>query len=146
MKGGLFFDNVRDWQGFNDVNSQIKNTLDSPDRNRFVLMNNGLTIIAATVQPTGDKFYIEDYQIVNGCQTSNVLFSERAILDDNVTLPIRLISTQDENVTNAIVKANNWQTEVKEEQLFALQEYPKTLEAYFNSVSTLTCPRFLTHS
>ncbi|MBN9614944.1 MAG: hypothetical protein BGO25_05850 [Acidobacteriales bacterium 59-55] len=136
MKGGLFFDNVRDWQGFNDVNSQIRNTLESDNRNRFVLMNNGLTIIAATVQPTGDKFYIEDYQIVNGCQTSNVLFAERAILDDNVTLPIRLISTQDENVTNAIVKANNWQTQVKEEQLFALQEYPKTLEAYFNSVSS----------
>jgi hypothetical protein len=99
------------------------------------LMNNGLTIIAATVQPTGDKFHIEDYQIVNGCQTSNVLYKERAILDDNVTLPVRLISTQDETITNAIVTANNWQTQVKEEQLFALQEYPKTLEAYFNSIS-----------
>lgn len=136
MKGGLFFDNVRDWQGFNAVNSRIQQTLASDDKNRFVLMNNGLTIIAAAVQPTGDKFHIEDYQIVNGCQTSNVLFAERAVLDDNVTIPIRLISTQDESVTNAIVKANNWQTQVKEEQLFALQEYPKTLEAYFNSVST----------
>lgn len=136
MKGGLFFDNVRDWQGFNAVNSSIQKTLQSNDRNRFVLMNNGLTIIAAIVQPTGDKFHIEDYQIVNGCQTSNVLYEERAILDDNVTLPVRLISTQDENITNAIVTANNWQTQVKEEQLFALQEYPKTLEAYFNSINT----------
>jgi len=136
MKGGLFFDNVRDWQGFNDVNSRIKETLESDARNRFVLMNNGLTIIASTVQPTGDKFYVENYQIVNGCQTSNVLFSERATLDENVTIPIRLISTQDEAITNAIVKANNWQTEVKEEQLFALQEYPKTLEAYFNSTNS----------
>jgi hypothetical protein len=136
MKGGLFFDNVRDWQGFNAVNTSIQQTLKSNDRNRFVLMNNGLTIIAATVQPTGDKFHIEDYQIVNGCQTSNVLYEERAILDDNVTLPVRLISTQDENITNAIVTANNWQTQVKEEQLFALQEYPKTLEAYFNSISS----------
>jgi len=76
MKGGLFFDNVRDWQGFNPVNSQIKQTLESENKNRFVLMNNGLTIIASTVQLTGDKFYIENYQIVNGCQTSNVLFSE----------------------------------------------------------------------
>ena len=128
MKGGLFFDNVRDWQGFNDVNSQIRQTLESSDRNRFVLMNNGLTIIAAKVQPTGDKFYIEDYQIVNGCQTSNVLFAERDILSDEVTLPIRLISTQDETITNAIVQANNWQTHVKDEQLFALQEWAKTLD------------------
>ena len=35
-----------------------------------------------SVQPTGDKFHIEDYQIVNGCQTSNVLYEERAVLDE----------------------------------------------------------------
>jgi hypothetical protein len=30
----------------------------------------------------------------------------------------------------------NWQTEITEEQLFALEEFPKTLELYFNSVQT----------
>ena len=127
MKGGLFFDNVRDWQGFNDVNTQIKETLESSTRNRFVLMNNGITVIAATVQPTGDKFYIEDYQIVNGCQTSHVLYASRNALDDNVTIPIRLISTQDENVTNAIVKANNWQTDVKNSNYLRCRNTQKRL-------------------
>ena len=129
----LFFDNVRDWQGYNDVNSEIKNTLTSDYKSRFVLMNNGVTIIAKTVLPVGNKFTIEDYQIVNGCQTSHVLYDQRDLLDDSVSIPIRLISTKDEGVTIAIIKATNWQTEITEEQLFALEEFPKSLELYFDS-------------
>jgi hypothetical protein len=132
----LFFDNVRDWQGYNDVNSGIKRTLESRDKVRFVLMNNGVTLIARTVIPSGDNFTIEDYQIVNGCQTSHVLFDQRNLLDDTVSIPVRLISTRDEEVTKAIIKATNWQTEITEEQLFALEEFPKTLELFFNSVQT----------
>ena len=132
----LFFDNVRDWQGYNDVNSGIKKTLESADKVRFVLMNNGVTLIARTVIPSGDNFTIEDYQIVNGCQTSHVLYDQRDLLDDSVSIPIRLISTRDEDVTKAIIKATNWQTEITEEQLFALEEFPKTLELFFNSVQT----------
>jgi hypothetical protein len=106
---GLFFDNVRDWQGYNDVNLEIKNTIDSDKKGRFVLMNNGITIIARSLTPVADIFHIEDYQIVNGCQTSHVLFENRGLLDDSVSIPIRLISTKDEDVTNAIIKATNWQ-------------------------------------
>jgi hypothetical protein len=131
--GGLFYDNVRDWQGFNDVNSEIKLTLESEARDRFVLMNNGITIIARNLQPTGNKFYIEDYQIVNGCQTSHVLFDQKQHITDRVMVPVRLISTQDEGIINSIIRATNWQTEVKEEQFFALQEFPKALELYFQT-------------
>jgi len=134
---GLFFDNVRDWQGYNDVNSEIKGTLTSSDRGRFVLMNNGVTVIARTLQTTGHKFTIEDYQIVNGCQTTHVLFDQRGSIDDSVSIPVRLISTKNEDVTNTIIKATNWQTEIKEEQLFALQQFPKNLEAYFGSFPPL---------
>ena len=78
---GLFYDNVRDWQGDNEVNSEIKATLESDAKSRFVLMNNGITIIARTLQPTGNSFYIEDYQIVNGCQTSHVLFNQKETIE-----------------------------------------------------------------
>jgi hypothetical protein len=39
------------------------------------LMNNGVTIIARHLQPTGNRFHIEDFQIVNGCQTSLCCFA-----------------------------------------------------------------------
>jgi len=130
----LFFDNVRDWQGEdNKVNSEIKETLSSSQRNLFVLMNNGVTVIARELNRTGDKFHIEDYQIVNGCQTSNVLYGKRADLTDDVVVPIRLIATKDEEVTRAVIKATNRQTTVDEEQFFASQEFPKSLELYFAS-------------
>jgi len=43
---GLFESNIRDFQGYNQVNEAIKNTLASDHKARFVLMNNGVTIIA----------------------------------------------------------------------------------------------------
>jgi hypothetical protein len=96
-------------------------------------MNNGITIIARDVRPTGNKFVIEDYQIVNGCQTSNVLFEQADAKDDTVMVPVRLIGTQDEKVINAIIRATNRQTPVTEDQFFALQEFPKQLEEYFQT-------------
>lgn len=133
---GLFFDNVRDFQGWNKVNSEIGETLKGKDRDHFVLMNNGLTIITRELNTVGDRFYMEDYQIVNGCQTSNVLFEERAMLaEQQVTIPIRVIHTTDEKIINSIVKAANWQTSVTEQQLYALQEFPRQLEAFFAAFS-----------
>lgn len=132
---GIFYDNVRDWQEYNAVNSEMKATLESDlQRARFSLMNNGVTVIAKTLRVTGNKFHIEDYQIVNGCQTSHVLFDNRAVLKDNrVVVPLRLIATEDDEVIASIVKATNRQTEVKEEQLLALSDFQKQLESYFQT-------------
>ena len=128
----LFYDNVRHWQEWNPVNSEMRETLRSPDRARyFPLLNNGVTIVARRIRPTANKFLLEDYQVVNGCQTSYVLHECRAGLDDDVMVPVRLIATQDDNIKNAIIKATNRQTQVTEDQLFALSDFPKKLEAYF---------------
>lgn len=133
IMGSLFYSNPRDWQDYNEVNSEIKATLESDSKNRFVLMNNGITIIARDVRPTGNKFVIEDYQIVNGCQTSYVLFQQADKDDESVMVPVRLIGTQDENVINSIIRATNRQTQVTEDQFFALQEFPKQLEIFFQA-------------
>ena len=71
----VFEDNVRDFQGDNnDVNGGIASTLNNDDSEIFSVLNNGVTIVASSISPTGDQFTINDYQIVNGCQTSNVLY------------------------------------------------------------------------
>jgi len=129
----LFYDNVRHWQEWNVVNNEIKATLDSPAQKAFFpLLNNGITIVAQRVNPTGDRLLIEDYQIVNGCQSSFVLHACRSQLEDgNVMIPVRIIATRDEEVRNAIIKATNRQTEVTADQFFAISEFPKKLETYF---------------
>ncbi len=128
----IFYENVRDWQDYNPVNTEIRRTLESAQQKpRFALMNNGVTIISSTLRATGNRFHIEDYQIVNGCQTSHVLFDQRDNLDDTVLIPLRLIATRDEELIAGIVKATNRQTQVKEEQLLALNDFQKKLEAFF---------------
>lgn len=128
----LFYDNVRHWQEWNPVNSEIRDTLSSLESARyFPLLNNGVTIVARRIQPTANKFLLEDYQVVNGCQTSYVLHECRARLGEDVMVPVRLIATIDDNIKNAIIKATNRQTQVTEDQLFALSDFPKKLEAYF---------------
>ena len=130
----IFYENVRDWQDYNRVNTEIRGTLESTQqRQRFALMNNGVTIISSTLRATGNRFHLEGYQIVNGCQTSHVLFDQRANLDDTVLIPLRIIATRDEELIAGIVKATNRQTAIKEEQLLALNDFQKKLETFFAS-------------
>lgn len=128
----LFYDNIRDFQGDNDVNREIATTLrSSSESGKFVLLNNGITLITRALRTVGNTFFIEDYQIVNGCQTSHVLFNEKAQINANVHIPIKVISTQDEAITSSIIKCTNSQTQVKPEQLHAWSDFQKKLEALF---------------
>ncbi|MCR8996177.1 AIPR family protein [Brevibacillus laterosporus] len=128
----IFYDNVRDFQEWNVVNLDIKNTLEDKDKQiLFPLLNNGITAVAKKVKATGNKFLIQDYQIVNGCQTSHVIHAAKDSLEPGLLVPIKLISTDNDEVKNQIIKATNRQTEVTEEQLFALSDLPKKLESYF---------------
>lgn len=134
---GLFYDNVRDFQGNNPVNQEMERTLLSDDRQLFVLLNNGVTIVCGTqIQKTGDIFTIEDYQIVNGCQTSHVIYNNQSQLSQkDFQIPIKLIALNDENVKNKVIKATNRQTEVKDEELAALTDFQKRLEEYYQAIS-----------
>jgi hypothetical protein len=131
---GLFYDNVRDFQGDNSVNQEIDETLKSDDQQLFVLMNNGVTIVADSLTKTGDVFTIEDYQIVNGCQTSHVLFNNRDSLTKPVHIPVKLIVSKDGGIKNRIIKATNRQTPVKTEELTALTDFQKALEDYYVAI------------
>ena len=134
LQKNLFFDNVRDFQGKNSVNSKIDETIRNPERKgSFVLLNNGITIVAKSINKTGTYFKIKDYQIVNGCQTSHILYENHKLLDDNVYLPIKLIVTADEEITNQIIEATNSQTEVKTEAFWSLRPFNKKLEQFYDS-------------
>lgn len=132
MLKGLFYDNVRDFQGDNDVNLEIQKTLEDESRRLFVLMNNGVTVVADSIQKTGDSFTLEGYQVVNGCQTSNVLFRNQNKLE-KVQIPFKLIVSQDGAVKNKIIKATNRQTMVKPEELTSLTDFQKSLEDYYEA-------------
>lgn len=132
----IFYDNIRAFQGDNPVNNKIEKTIKDKKFDQFVVLNNGITIVAKKVLPTGNRLTINDYQIVNGCQTSHVLYAQRNEKGiENVTVPLRIISSGNEQLTNEIIISTNSQTIVKPEELEALSEFQKKIELFYQTTS-----------
>lgn len=134
IRKNVFYDNVRDYQGENEVNLEIAETIKSAS-DKFILLNNGVTIICKKLTNLRNKFTLTDYQIVNGCQTSHVLYYNKERVNDKLQIPIKLIETLDEDTVNSIIKATNRQTEVTNEQLIALNEFHRNLEDFYKTFS-----------
>ncbi len=133
IRRSLFDDNVRDFQGQNIVNRNIADTLRSSHSERFAVLNNGVTIVARELRITGDKLFMKDYQVVNGGQTSHVLFNESDELTEAIHVPVKVISTDDEDLTTAVIQATNNQTAIKSEELNARADFERKLERFFET-------------
>ena len=134
IRRSVFEDNVRDFQGAEGpVNSRIRETLRGDDRGHFAVLNNGITIVVRDLRVTANTFRLTDFQVVNGAQTSNVLFSNRDVLADgaDVLVPTRLIQTADEDLITAIVTATNSQTQVRFDELNARASAERHVEKFF---------------
>lgn len=132
----IFYDNVRDFQGFNKINKEIKNTIaDENLKYAFSVLNNGITIIAEKLVSSRDNVTITNYQIINGLQTSRVLSDSKEFIDHKVFVTLKLIVTEDENLISKIIRSTNRQTEVKEEDLLAYSDFQKKLEDFFKTFS-----------
>lgn len=127
----LFNDNVRDFQGDNTINREIDATVcHSPEK--FVLFNNGITIVCSSYKSENRILEIENPQIVNGCQSSYILFNAYKKNEklDLVTLAIKLISTNNEELSNDIVRGTNRQNIVMEEAFEATKPFHKNFELF----------------
>ncbi|GAA2260092.1 AIPR family protein [Glycomyces scopariae] len=130
----LFEDNIRDFQGeSNEVNSGIAETLADPARRkRFVVLNNGITVLARSFDISGSECHMSDFQIVNGCQTGHVLFAHREQLAD-VHLKLTVIETEDEVMSDAITVATNRQTQIPAEDLRSNRQIHREIEEFFQT-------------
>lgn len=138
MLTNIFEDNVRDFQGYNTVNTEIQDTLQNEDdQARFGILNNGITIVAKRITPTGDEIEVYDYQIVNGCQTSYVLFDNKEKLNDNSYVMLKLIEVTDDDVSDKVIYTTNRQTEVKSEAFIATKLFHKRLQDFYNSIDPM---------
>ena len=135
IRASVFQENVRSFLGGeNVVNARIAQTLSDKDtRARFAVLNNGVTIVAREVRIQSDQVHIRNFQIVNGCQTSHVLFQLRASVDDSVMIPMKIIQSEDATVIAQIVEATNRQTQIEQTQFLSLKSKVREIEEYFNS-------------
>jgi len=132
----VFDENVRAFQGLkNKVNKDIEQTLRLGKFDRFAILNNGITVVAKHIKSSRNKFYLSDYQIINGCQTSHILYENKDLpnIDSQLFVPIKIIATEDERLIKEITIATNNQTTVKTEELASLSEFQRRLELYYCS-------------
>lgn len=134
LRRSLFNDNVRDYLGSSGVNVEIENTIQQ-EPEMFLLCNNGVTIVCSDFDQIRDKLVkIENPQIVNGCQTSNSIFKYRNNQGiEQVQIIVRLICTEDINISNKIVRGTNKQNQVLDEAFEATKPFHQNLEEYFAS-------------
>lgn len=143
LKQSVFEENVRSFLGSgNDVNSAIQKTLESDKKSLFSVLNNGITIVAPelTLTPNTKEVDLTNYQIVNGCQTSNTLFECKDALDETVNVVIKFIESPDGDISNDVTSATNSQSNISKEAFFGLREKAKLVQKYFVAHNTQSLP------
>ncbi|MGE8271328.1 MAG: AIPR family protein [Stenotrophomonas geniculata] len=135
LRTQVFDENVRAFLGSdNPVNTSIGSTLsDAKASTRFPVMNNGITIVSPDVRVQGNVIHLDNFQIVNGCQTSNVLFEHRDSLSDAVMVNLKIVETKNEDIFADLVRATNSQSKIDDNQFYSLRPIVKRIEQYFNS-------------
>ena len=135
----IYEENVRAFLGEeNPVNDKIKSTLESEEKvDKFAIYNNGITIISPDVRTQSNRISFEDYQIVNGCQTSNVLFACRDNISDSALITVKIIEATDPDIIADIVRATNSQSKVDENQFLSFSPFVRRLEKYFEATEDI---------
>lgn len=135
----IFDWNVRDYQKGVKVNREIAQSLGDPNAPDFWWLNNGVTILCSgQVTTAGNEFILDDVQIVNGLQTSHTIHHEMkktavSQVSAERKLLVRILSTDDAEVRDQVIRATNSQTQVSDASLRATDKIQRQLESYFLS-------------
>lgn len=135
----LFEANVRDYQGKNNVNNCISESLNNNDGEDFWWLNNGITILATeAILATNKELQISNPEIVNGLQTSteicNYFTSNPEKLDsENRCVLVRVIVPESEEVRDNIIFATNNQTNIPKASLRVTDPIHLKIEMYLKS-------------
>ena len=136
LKPDVFHGNVRAFLGDDfRVNRYIRDSIVGGAgalQAEFALRNNGVTIIAEHVERLAgtSRLKLRNFQIVNGCQTSHVLFHNRAHLTPALLLPIKVIATRDDQIAQNIILGLNRQSQIDELQILARSDLVRRLKRH----------------
>lgn len=133
----IFHENLRRYLGqSNSVNDEIFKTAISDAPFKFWYLNNGIAIVCTRYEyvpgRTNPKISLIDPQIVNGCQTSNVLFEvskEHPQKLSQIEVLVRIYATVDEVIGRQIALATNTQSRIVSRDLKANDPIQFKIEA-----------------
>ena len=117
----------------NKVNAGIRNTLfDETERQRFHLLNNGITAICLSWQIDGNQLRVQDFQIINGCQTTVTLWNVRAAIQDDPRVMVMVKLTEcPEHFASRIAGTTNTQTALRAEDFTSNESVQIRLQDQF---------------
>ncbi len=128
----LFDSNVRAYLGVNLVNADISETLATNAAPNFWWLNNGVTILATSASLVGKTLKLRDIQIVNGLQTTESIHRHYATstppANEQRTLLVKVIVSQDETVRDQVIRATNNQSAVEPAALHATDRIQRSIE------------------
>ncbi len=119
-------------QGFSgkdiEINSAIENSLKSKDITMFSILNNGITIVADNILCYGDAMRIVNYQILDGCKTSYVIYKNRYLDNiEDLMIFVKIIKVVNNKIIDKIkeiksnetisLKGNTYIEKVPQEQI-----------------------------
>jgi hypothetical protein len=94
----LFLLNVRSGLGRTRVNKDLATALkEKSGHSEFLLFHNGVTIICRKFEPTEKEMVIEDYSVVNGCQSAVAFFENQIHLTSDLLVLARFIEVGDDD-------------------------------------------------
>lgn len=137
IKESVFEENIRAFLGDeNKVNKKISETIKDANikSKQFPVLNNGVTIISPelSIQPNTKVINLTNYQIINGCQTTNTLHHHYNDINDDVRLIVKFIESQDADVASRIIEATNSQSAIEGEAFLALKEKARMVQKFFD--------------
>lgn len=137
VRTDLFEANVRDYQGSTEVNSEIAQTLGGDSKIDFWWLNNGVTLLGSRAILNGSTVTIENPQIVNGLQTSSEIaahFDSGGDKEDARMIMVKIVSSEDDETRDKIIKATNSQNSVPPASLRATDKVQRDIEHALKTV------------
>lgn len=139
----IFDSNVRDFQGYVEVNKDIDETLQREEALDFWWLNNGITILGSQASVVGKEITIDNVRIINGLQTTECIYNylnpkissgqDISEIDVKRSILVKIIIIEDEVARDKIIKATNFQTSIQPASLRATDRIHYNLEDYFKS-------------
>lgn len=131
----IFDSNVRDYQRNSGINKGIESTLRAKGRADFWWLNNGITILAKNPTMARNIINLEDVQIVNGLQTTYIVhkYLKDVKEKDKRKLGIKVVTTDDPEIRDAIIKAASSQNPIEKAALRANDSIQRNIESYLLS-------------
>lgn len=139
LRKRFFEANVRDYQGRNNVNTSIRETLASNSLEDFWWLNNGITILTSeAIMVNNRELQLTNPEVVNGLQTSNEIYlyfskNIKLLQKENRNLLVRIIVPDSEESRDNIIFSTNNQTNIPKSSLRVTDPIHLQIELYFKS-------------